>query len=263
MTDNADRPPVLVTRPAPHVAMVTLNRPAARNAVDAALAAGLEQAVRETEGDRDIRAVVLTGAGDKAFCAGADLKAVAADGGQGLFRGIFGFAGITDAPRAKAWIAAVNGVALAGGLEIALSCDMIVAAEGSSFGLPEVKRGLVAGAGGVYRLPRRLPRAVALELIATGDTLDAARAHALGLVNLLVPADRLLDEVLGLAGRIAANAPVAVRESLAIARRAGDLTDTELGALAREALTRIRLTEDYREGPRAFVEKRAARWTGA
>ncbi len=259
MTDT----PVLVTRPAPHVALVTLNRPAARNAVDAALAAGLEQAVRETEDDPDIRAVVLTGSGTKAFCAGADLKAVAAGGGNALFRPDYGFAGITDAARAKAWIAAVNGAALAGGLEIALACDMIVAIEGASFGLPEVKRGLVAGAGGIYRLPRRLPRAIALELIATGDALEAPRAHALGLVNLLVSADRLIDEALGLAGRIAANAPVAVRESLAIARQAGDLTDAELGRLSRGAMDRIALTADYREGPLAFVEKRPPRWTGA
>lgn len=257
MTDT-----VLLARPIPHVALVTLNRPDARNAVSAELAASLEGVVRQTEADPDIRVVVLTGAGDKAFCAGADLKAVAAGQADALFRADYGFAGITDAPRGKAWIAAVNGPALAGGLEIALSCDMIVAADGASFGLPEVKRSLVAAAGGIYRLPRRLPRAIALELIATGDALDGARAHALGLVNYLVPAAQLLDQALALAARIAANAPAAVRESLGIARQADDLTDTQLGRMSHEALARIALTDDFREGPRAFVEKRAPRWTG-
>jgi enoyl-CoA hydratase/carnithine racemase len=253
---------ILVERPVAHVALVTINRPQARNAVDETVAAGLERALLETEADADVWAVVLTGAGTDAFCAGADLKAVAAGRGRALYTEAGGFAGFAHARRTKPWIASVNGFALAGGLEIALACDMIVAAETASFGLPEVRRGLVAAAGGVYRLPRSLPRAVALELIATGGTLSAPRAHHFGLVSRLAPAGGATAEALALAEAIAANAPIAVRESLAIARRAYDLQDDELQTLSDEAGRRIMATEDFREGPRAFVEKRPPRWSG-
>jgi enoyl-CoA hydratase len=173
-----------------------------------------------------------------------------------------GFAGFVTAKRSKPWIAAVNGIALAGGFEIALACDMIVAADDAVFGLPEVTRGLIAAAGGVYRLARRLPQALAFELIATGNRIDAHRAAALGLVNHVVPKADTRAAAMRLAVTIAANAPLAVIESLAIARRAYDLEDAALYRLSAQAQARIMLTEDFKEGPRAFIEKRPARWLG-
>jgi enoyl-CoA hydratase/carnithine racemase len=244
-----------------HIAVVTLNRPAARNAVNARLAAEMHDIVQLTERDSEIWAVVLTGAGDDVFCAGADLKEVAAGGADGLFT-TQGFAGLVNAERAKPWIAAVNGKALAGGCEIVLSCDLVVASSKASFGLPEVSRGLLAAAGGLYRLPRALPRNVAIELVVTADNLPAERAHALGMVNLLVEPSELLSEALALARRITRNAPISVQESLRVARRIHDMNEDSLRALTRECRDRVRASEDYREGPRAFVEKRAPRWTG-
>jgi enoyl-CoA hydratase len=245
-----------------HVAVVTLNRPEAMNAVSPAMAIRLADIVRRTEADPAIRAVILTGAGEKAFCAGADLKAVAAGGANGLWTAEAGFAGFVAAHRHKPWIAAVNGLALAGGFEIALAADMIVAVEHASFGLPEVSRGLIAAAGGLFRLPRAIPRTIALELIATGARIDATRACQLGLVNRVVPAGELMAEAHALAARICANAPIAVRESLEIARKAADLDAAELALLCADARARVMQTEDFREGPRAFVEKRAPNWTG-
>ncbi|MCK8784756.1 enoyl-CoA hydratase-related protein [Roseomonas sp. NAR14] len=254
--------PVLLGLPEPHVALVTLNRPEARNAVNGALAAALGAIVERVEADPEIRVAILTGAGPHAFCAGADLKEVAAGRVHTLHTETGGFAGFVRAPRAKPWIAAAQGHALAGGLELLLACDMAVAADSATFGLPEVKRSLVAAAGGVFRLPRALPRAVALRMIATGEPLAAAEAERHGLLNRVVPAGEVLAAALDLARRIVANAPIAVRESLAIARRAGELDDETLWRLSREASARIRETEDFREGPRAFVEKRAPRWVG-
>ena len=254
--------PVLYERVGAHVALVTLNRPEARNAVSPALALALDAIVTRTEADEAVRAVVLAGAGEGVFCAGADLKEIAAGHGDALWTPAGGFAGFVHAPRTKLWVAAVHGLALAGGCEIALACDLVVAAEGTAFGLPEVTRGLIAGAGGLYRLPRALPRAIALEMIATGARLDAARAYGFGLVNRLVPLARVLPEALALAEAVCANAPLAVRESLAIARRVGDLPEAELRALTLAARGRVMASEDYREGPRAFVERRAPRWTG-
>ncbi len=244
-----------------HVAVVTLNRPAARNAINAEVAQALHAAVDQTERDADVWVVVLTGAGADVFCAGADLKEVAAGRAEGLFTA-YGFAGFVDAERRKPWIVAVNGKALAGGCEIVLACDLVVASSASSFGLPEVSRGLLAAAGGLYRLPRALPRNIAIELIVTADSLDAQRAAALGLVNHIAAPDELLNAALELAARITRNAPVAVRESLQVARRVHDLDETNLRALTGECRDRVRASEDYREGPRAFVEKRAPRWTG-
>lgn len=246
-----------------HVALVRLCRPEARNAVNGAVAAALEAIVDATEADPEVWVVVLTGAAEgRVFCAGADLKEVSAGRGDTLFTARGGFAGFVDAPRSKPWIAAVNGKALAGGCEIVLACDLVVAAEEAAFGLPEVTRGLIAAAGGLYRLPRALPRQLALELILTADTLPAAEAHRHGWVNRVVPADQVVAEALALAGRITRNAPVAVRESLRIARQAVDLGEAALRALSLQARGRVQATEDYREGPRAFIEKRAPRWSG-
>jgi len=157
MSETSDAA-VLIERAADHVALVTINRPAARNAVNGAVASGLEAAIDQTEADPDIWAVIITGAGNQAFCAGADLKEISAGRGAGLRTERGGFAGFVHAPRTKPWIAAVNGPALAGGCEIVLTCELVVAAEGAVFGLPEVKRGLMAVAGGLYRLPRVLPQ---------------------------------------------------------------------------------------------------------
>ena len=246
----------------PHIALVTINRPEARNAVNGAVAAGLEAAVDRVEADPELWAVVLTGAGPHAFCAGADLKAVSAGQSASLATEKGGFGGLTRAKRTKLWIAAAQGHALAGGLEILLACDLAIAAEGATFGLPEVKRSLVAAAGGVFRLPRALPKAIALHMIATGDPISAATALQHGLVNAVVPAAEVLETARALARRITANAPIAVRESLAIARQATELDEETLWRLSRAASDRMKLTEDFQEGPRAFVEKRAPRWTG-
>lgn len=254
---------VLLERPAAHVALVTINRPDARNAIDGGVVTALRAIIAQTEADPDIRVVLLTGAGDKAFCAGADLKAVARGEADGILsRDAGGFAGFVDSVRTRPWIAVVQGAALAGGCEIALACDMIVATDCATFGLPEVKRSLVAGAGGVYRLPRWLPRNVALELIATGHPIDAQRAFSLGLVNRVVPRAAVLETALALAASIAANAPVAVRESLAVARAVHAQDETALRALSDAALARVMASEDYREGPLAFIEKRAPKWQG-
>ncbi len=254
--------PVLVAYPLPHVALVTLNRPAVHNAVNGALARGLEAAIQATEQNDEIRAVVLTGAGGRSFCAGADLQEIAEGRIRDLVTRNGGFAGIVRAQRRKPWIAAIIGNALAGGTEIALSCDMIVASDTARFGLPEVKRGLAAVAGGLHRLPRALPPALAIEAITTGDPIDVRQAAAYGMVNRVLPADQVLQAALDLATRIAANAPVAVRESLAIARAALDAPADTLFAHAADAGKRLAATEDYREGPRAFLEKRAPRWLG-
>lgn len=253
---------VLTCQVAEHVMQVTINRPDARNAVNADVARGLDRAVTVTERDRNTWAVILTGAGDKAFSAGADLKAISAGSVSGLSTEGGGFAGFVHHPRTKPWIAAINGFALAGGTEIALACDLIVAVEEAVFGLPEVKRGLLASAGGLYRLPRMLPKTIALELIMTGAHFDAKRAFHYGLISRLVPRHRLMPEALRLAMAICENAPLAVRASLGVARQAYDLDDEALREASEVASGKNAETEDYKEGPRAFIEKRAPRWTG-
>jgi enoyl-CoA hydratase/carnithine racemase len=253
---------VLVELLPDHVALVTLNRPAARNAVNGDVAAGLQAAIDQTEANDSVWVVILTGAGSEAFCAGADLKAVSSGRSGELRTARSGFAGFVNANRTKPWIAAVNGPALAGGCEIVLACDLVVAVPGARFGLPEVKRGLVAAAGGLYRLPRALSPAVAREMILTGEPISAERAHQLGMVNQLAAADQLLAAAQALAARITVNAPVAVRASLAVARQALDLSEAELQALSAVAQQQVMASEDFQEGPRAFIEKRAPRWTG-
>jgi enoyl-CoA hydratase/carnithine racemase len=247
---------------APHVALVTIQRPEARNAVNAAVATELDLMVKAIEADPDIWVTVLTGAGGVAFCAGADLKEVAAGRLGELYTPDGSFGGFVKHPRQKLWIAAVEGFAMAGGWEIALACELIVASDQSVFSLPEVTRGLIAAAGGLYRLVRALPRAIALELIATGDRLPAARAAELGLINRLARQGHAVCEAISLAGRVCANAPIAVRESLAVAHRAYDLDDDELFAMSLAAQQRVMKTEDFVEGPRAFIEKRPPVWKG-
>lgn len=253
---------ILLDRPADHVLRVTINREAARNAVNGAVATGMAAAVAQSEADEAVRVVILTGAGDQSFSAGADLKEVAAGNGASLAAGEAGFGGLVTARRTKPWIAAVNGLAYGGGLELALACDLVVAADHARFGLPEVQRGLAALAGGLVRLSRRIPRALALEMIATGQPIDAARAATIGLVNRVVPLADLPAAAVELATTIAGNAPLAVRESLIVARRAIDGDEAELWAMNGAMARLIGRSGDAREGPRAFVEKRAPRWTG-
>nr|WP_294517343.1 enoyl-CoA hydratase-related protein [uncultured Rhodopila sp.] len=246
----------------PHIALVTINRPEARNAINGEVAAGIEAAVERLEADQELWAAVLTGSGVQAFCAGADLKEVSAGRVAGLSTQKGGFAGFVRAKRSKLWIAAAQGHALAGGLELLLSCDLAVVAETATFGVPEVKRSLLAGAGGVFRLPRAIPKAIALEMIATGDAISAARAAQFGLVNAVVPAADVVSAALALAARVTVNAPLAVRESLGVARQAYELTEAELWDVSAAAFSRLVATEDFNEGPRAFVEKRPPRWVG-
>ncbi len=244
-----------------HIALVTLNRPSARNAVSVELACALAQTVQDLEANEAVRAVILTGAGE-VFCAGADLKVVAAGQGNELFRPYGGFAGFVDAPRRKPWIAALNGAALAGGCEIMLACDMVVAVDQARIGLPEVARSLLAAAGGLIRLPRALPRNIAIEIAITAEPIGVQRAYDLGLVNRVVPADALIDEAVNLAQAVVRNAPMSVQESLQIVKRVHEADEATLQAEVWAARDRIIQTEDYREGPRAFIEKRAPRWQG-
>jgi enoyl-CoA hydratase len=245
-----------------NIAIVTLNRPEKRNAVSPELAAAMDWVVKDVEADDDVWVAILTSSNDKTFCAGADLKAISEGKGHLLSTKDGGFAGYVSAKRAKPWIAAVKGSALAGGMELALASDMVVSDEAARFGLPEVKRSLVAAAGGVHRLARRIPQAIAMEMVATGDPIDAKTAHQHGLVNRIVPLDQVMDEARSLAKQITANAPIAVRESLSVTRQAFDATDEVLMNEGQHAFARVAQTEDMQEGPRAFLEKRAPEWKG-
>lgn len=245
-----------------HIGLVRLNRPDKRNAVNGDVASAMDWIVKETESNPDVRVVILASTSDGAFSAGADLSEISKGRGNTLSTPDGGFGGLARARREKPWIAAVAAPALAGGCELALSCDMIVASENSRFGLPEVKRGLFAGAGGVFRLTRRLPAAIAYELIATGDPIDAPRAYQLGLVNRLTTADKVIDEAIALAKAISVNAPLSVRESLKVSRMSFDLPEEELWKLSGRTSAMVFSSEDAREGPVAFLEKRAPVWKG-
>jgi len=243
------------------VLIVTIDRPEARNAINGEVANGIEAALDHAEHDDSIGVVVITGTGHKAFSAGADLKAVAnSPDGSALMTERGGFAGFVRRPFPKILIAAVNGAALGGGFEIALACDLVVAADHATFGLPEVKRGLFAGAGGVLRLPRVVALPIALELAVTGDSIDATRAFQLGLVNRVVPADQLLEETLTLATRVAGNAPVAVRETKRLMRDAASLDEESGWRRNDEVATIIAGSGEAIEGILAFTEKRPPVW---
>ncbi len=244
-----------------HVAVITINRPEARNAVNGEVAAGLEAAIDRLEDDDDLWIGVLTGAGS-VFCAGADLKAVSEGRGREISTERGGFAGYVLRERTKPIIAACDGPALAGGTEIVLASDLVIASTAARFGVPEVKRSLVAAAGGLFRLQKVLPRNVATELVLTGDPISAERAHEFGMVNHLCEPGTALDTALELAERIAVNAPLAVRESLGVMRATEGLDDHEAMRLSNEAMGRLARTEDFREGPLAFIEKRAPEWKG-
>jgi enoyl-CoA hydratase/carnithine racemase len=245
------------------VAIFTLNRPDQRNAVDPDVTRRMNELVTAFEADDELWVGVITGAGSAAFSSGADLKAIAA-GRLAEIVGVEpgGFAGVVRGTRRKPLLAAVNGAALAGGCEIALACDLIVAADHATFGLPEVRVGIIAGAGGLQRLPRLIAPARALQMILTGATIDAREALALGLVNEVVPAERTLERTLELAQLIAANAPVAVRESLAVARTSMVSSEREAWDRAAVAWEHVLASEDAVEGPRAFSERRQPVWRG-
>jgi crotonobetainyl-CoA hydratase len=248
------------------VAIITFNRPEVRNAVDATLATAVGNFLEDADADRDVRAIVLTGSG-VAFCAGADLRA-ASEGRKPFADGHreWGFAGIVQHPVNTPLIAAVNGFALGGGTEIALACDLVVASERATFGLPEVKRGILAGAGGLVRLPRQLPLKVAMHLALTGAAITAAEAKSWGLVNDVVGHDDVRAAAIALGNRIAENAPLAVQASKRVLLRLADGEHTdEVAAWALSDRERdvISLTADAQEGKRAFVEKREPQWTGS
>lgn len=244
-----------------NVGVLAINRPAVRNAIDLPTAEEIAAALDDFEARSEIRAIVVTGRGG-IFSAGMDLKALTATNQRPITasRGAFG---VVEKPPAKPMIAAVEGAALGGGLEIALAADIIVVAENARLGLPEVARGLVATAGGVLRLPSRVPRAVALEMIMTGAPISADRAYQIGLVNRVVPEGDALTSAVELAQAIAANAPMAVRAAKAVALNAVRWGDSDGFMLQRRYTDPVRESADASEGARAFVEKRPPVWQDA
>ena len=242
------------------VAIITLNRPEARNAVSNELAVAVEEAVDRMEDDDEIWMGVLAANGP-VFSAGADLKAIASGNANlGTERG--GFGGFVVRERTKPVIAAVDGVAVAGGCELVLACDMVVASTNAAFGLPEVKRCLVAMAGGTARLPKKLPPNIAMELALTGDNISAERAASFGLVNILCDPGEVIDKALELADRVNANAPLAVRATREAVLGGALVDDAEGIRIAARAYRPVAGSEDAKEGPLAFVEKRPPVWQG-
>lgn len=248
---------LILTEKRGHVLVITINRPEARNAFDGATAAAMESAIDGFEADPDLRVAIVTGAG-KAFSAGQDLKA-AARGDMGATRRRGGF-GIMGQPPGKPVIAAVEGHAVAGGLELCLACDLIVAARDARMGVPEVRHNLVAVGGALFRLPRRIPYHVAMELALTGETRSAEEMHRLGLVNRLAEPGRALEAALELAERVLENGPLAVAATKQILQRSGEWTDEEAWREQMKIAQPVMQSEDMREGLRAFAEKRKPVW---
>ena len=241
------------------VMVVTINRPEAKNAVNLAVAKGIAAAMDQLDSDPAIRVAIITGAGNT-FCAGMDLKAFVS-GELPVIKGR-GFAGLCEKRPRKPLIAAVEGYALAGGFEIALSCDLIVVAENSKFGIPEAKRGLAAAAGGLMRLPRQAPVRVAMELALTGDFMDAQRALDLGLVNQRVPAGQAMEAAKAMAAKIVANAPMSIESSKQVIYESANWQDDEMFRKQAEIVDPVFSSQDAIEGSKAFAEKRAPQWQG-
>ena len=260
----ADEPEVVLDRRGA-VLVMRINRPDVRNALNTAVTAGIGAALIEAEQTPDVRALVLTGTGDRAFCSGMDLADFARGGTAARDderEAVVRFRSFLTRGRCELpVVGAANGTALAGGFELLLACDLVVAADTARFGLPEVKRGLFAAGGGVF-IGRRIPVARALELTLTGDPIDADDAWRLGLVNRVVPSDRVLDEALALAERIAENGPMAVRATKELVRLAALSTSDEVWAVHNERRQAVFASEDAKEGSLAFVEKRPPAWKG-
>jgi enoyl-CoA hydratase len=240
------------------ILIVTINRPEAKNAMTRAAAEGISAAMDRLEADADLRCAILTGAGGT-FCSGMDLK--------GFLRGERpsvegrGFGGLSEWTPSKPVIAAVDGYALAGGMELALSCDLIVANSGAKFGIPEAKRGLAAAAGGLIKLPRQIPPRIAMELALTGDFIDAARAYELGFINRIVDGPAI-EGAKELARRVAENGPLALIASKAVVRQSHEWTESEMWAKQQAIVGPVFVSQDAREGSLAFAEKRKPNWQG-
>ncbi len=257
-TAPASAAPAILTERHGAVLVITINRAANRNALNGEASRGLVTAVEELEGDDMLTVGVLTGAGGT-FSAGMDLKAFLA--GERITDPVRGL-GFTHKPAAKPMIAAVEGYALAGGFELALACDLIVASSAAKFGLPEVKRGLMAAGGGLFRLPQRIPRAKAVEYLLTGDFIEAANGEKLGLVNTLTEPGGALEAALELAERIAANGPLAVRATKSIIDESTDWPMAEAFERQQPFMDLVFGSEDAKEGAKAFAEKRTPEWKG-
>ena len=262
---NEETEEVLVSERRGQVLVLRLNRPEARNALNPPLIRAIGAAVLSAEADPDTRVVVLTGTGDRAFCAGMDLRSFTQ--GVGVTENdddsgtaFTAFMRLMDGDVAVPFVGAANASAVAGGLELLLGCDVVVAAEGARFGLPEVQRGLIPGGGGTL-LGARIPLAIAMELVLTGDLVDADRALQVGLVNTVVPAADVLSTAISYAERIAANGPVAIRAARQLVRLAA-FDDAAVGSRLEHWRAVVFGSEDAREGARAFVEKRSPNWQG-
>jgi enoyl-CoA hydratase/carnithine racemase len=246
------------------VRILRINRPEARNSLNQAVITGIGVGLQEADADPEVGAVIITGTGDRAFCAGMDLRGFAAGGtsrSDADRAGAEGYQRFIREGTIKPVIAAANATAVAGGFELLLACDMAVAASTAQFGLPEVKRALFPAGGGIF-LSRKIPPAIALELMLTGDYMDADRAFALGLINRVVPPDRVMDEAVALAERITANGPLAIRAIKRLARAVTTLPPDEVWALQAEAHPEVFGSADAKEGATAFIEKRPPVWQG-
>jgi enoyl-CoA hydratase len=241
------------------VLVITINRPEARNAINGDVARGIASALDRLDGEEGLRVGVLTGSGGF-FSSGMDLKGFLS-GDVPVIEGR-GLGGLTEKPPRKPLVAAVEGYAVAGGFELVLACDLAVAAEDARLGVPEVKRALVAGAGAAIHLPQRIPPAIAMEMLLTGEPITAARAAELGLVNRVVPSGTALDAAVALAGEVAANGPLAVAVTKEIASSAPDWRFEERWARQAELMGPVFVSEDAQEGARAFAEKRTPVWKG-
>jgi enoyl-CoA hydratase len=259
-------PPEVLYQVDGRVAVITLNRPDARNAVNPQVTAGLEAAVDRLESDPEVWVGILCanteGHERPVFCAGADLKAINSGQVDALFTAAGGFAGLVYRERTKPLIVAVDGLATAGGLEIVLAADLVVASTRSSFGLAEVKRNLVAGAGGLFRLPRAVGQAVAMDAILTGEPIEATRAYQLGLVSRLVEPPETFPEAMRLAQQVATAAPLAVRASRRVVLATATTDESILRQMSTDLLAEVLRSEDAQEGLNAFAEKRPPQWKG-
>lgn len=240
---------------------ITINRPEKRNAINAKTSQAMENILNYAEKDKAVRVIIITGAGEKSFCAGEDLSELSESGEcQTVLE--HGFAGITNRLSSKPIIAAVNGTAVGGGLEIALACDLIVAAKTARFGLPEVKVGLIASTGGIVRLARELPRKVAMELCLTGKLIYAEEAAEIGIINYAVEGENLMSKAIELAEMICKNAPLSLKATKEIMHVANSMSVEDAMRFSDVTYKFIEKTDDGKEGPLAFVEKREPVWTG-